>query len=1453
MRALDGVLRGVFILWVIAMVSGVNNVLIEYSQQKVDYENPALLGVSIILIYVGTTLILTVITFKRDLQFELRAGLLLFALYILGTIGLTLSSLSGDGRVLMFAFIIFAAVFFDRRYSLTALILAFATYSLLGYLHVSEFIYIPLARQANSGYPAAWLTGGAVLLALSIAILLSVTYLLQTLEQSLKESRAREHDLTRLYNAAQDMAAQIGDPISLLRSLARHMAEALQVTSTNIVSVHEANGKLSVLVEYWSQNAAPSERFSDVGSIIAMWDYGTIMTSMLKGEAIILHEDTPGLSEKENWQFSFYGIKSMLFVPIMAHGKLLGDAEIWESRRRREFTESEVRLVQAMAGHAAAIMESAQLFAETRQRESELSALLAVARAVSSSLLLEDVLKQAATTLASLLRVDFCSLSDYLPEQNMIVTTALYSVGGDVSGQGDLGHTFSLDDYPLTRHVLLSGEPAIVRLDDPDADQAEIKQLRHDDMFSFILIPLRLRGQSFGLAELFTADPGRVFTPDEVQFVCALAEQVAVALENARLYEKLEERESHFRALIENSAEGVAILDEQGRLKYLAPSEERLTGYTPEELLGQNAFRFIHPEDQVRVAQIFAEGITVPDAVRTTQYRLLRKDGVWRHFEIVGQNMLYDPHIAGVVVRYRDITDRKLAEQALEESEERYRTIFQSAGIPIWEDDYSELIERIEDLKAGGVTDFQRYSQDHPGFLEEASGLIKILDVNTAVVEMMEARSSSDLIGALKNVLKGNAAEAFLKDIIFLADGKKHFEHESHLYTLQGNRRDVWVSVTVPDWAVGYERVLVTTLDVTERKRAEDALRENRERLSGIVRSAPNGIIMVDSQGLIVVLNPSAEKIFAWPAEELIGQRLEVLIPERYRIFHDKYVRAYGIDGTTHRRVGRLDSLYGLRRNGEEFPMEAFISSYEMNGERYFTVVLQDITERRQAEAALQASEMKFRALAENIPGVVYQCNNDETYSFTYLNDSVEELTGYPKSIFLSGELSFVSLYHPDDGARIPIPSPSNRGLINQDPFHITYRIRHRFGHWVWVDEWGASVKDAQGGIQYLEGIMIDITSQKEAEEALRQRTRELEMLTEISFSLRVVESVSGMGRLLVARAVQLVQGVSGSIFLLNPQSNTLMLSSWYESGPESYTDLSPEFQLIHNMGEGITGRVAETGEYYITEDIHQDPTIMILPDEKKRLEKIQCGISLPLPAQDEVIGVLHVWLEARHEFTNAELRLLTAIAEMAGSALHRASLYEKTIQQSEELSEAYDNTLAGWARALELRDEPTEGHTRRVTELTLALAMDMGIVQGELVNIQRGAILHDIGKMGIPDSILHKPGPLSAYERTIMCSHAQLAYDMLSPISFLESALDIPYCHHERWDGAGYPRGLKAEQIPLAARIFAVVDVWDALISDRPYRSAWSHGKARAYIADNAGKHFDPDVVKHFLKWVDA
>jgi putative nucleotidyltransferase with HDIG domain len=211
---------------------------------------------------------------------------------------------------------------------------------------------------------------------------------------------------------------------------------------------------------------------------------------------------------------------------------------------------------------------------------------------------------------------------------------------------------------------------------------------------------------------------------------------------------------------------------------------------------------------------------------------------------------------------------------------------------------------------------------------------------------------------------------------------------------------------------------------------------------------------------------------------------------------------------------------------------------------------------------------------------------------------------------------------------------------------------------------------------------------------------------------------------------------------------------------------------------------------------------------------------------------------------TNDEISTLTESFNTMVTSLHKSQ---------KELINAYDNTLEGWAKALELRDKETEGHSERVIELTIQIATEMGIHGEDLTNIRRGALLHDIGKMGIPDAILHKPGRLSEEEMTVIRSHPKLAYDMLKDIDYLQAALDIPYYHHEKWDGTGYPCGLKGKEIPLVARIFAIVDVWDAMTNDRPYRKAIPREKVISHLTDQSGRHFDPDVVDIFIRVLET
>ena len=286
-------------------------------------------------------------------------------------------------------------------------------------------------------------------------------------------------------------------------------------------------------------------------------------------------------------------------------------------------------------------------------------------------------------------------------------------------------------------------------------------------------------------------------------------------------------------------------------------------------------------------------------------------------------------------------------------------------------------------------------------------------------------------------------------------------------------------------------------------------------------------------------------------------------------------------------------------------------------------------------------------------------------------------------------------------------------------------------------------------------------------------------------------------------------------------------------------------------VSKTIVNKVVDSGAPVLTTNAQADPRFDAqMSVAAYQLRSILCA---PLKLKNDLIGVLYVDNRAHAGiFKDHDLELISAFADQAAVAIDSARLFEDLQESHRELEKAYQATLEGWVRALDLRDKETEGHTQRVTILTQRLARSMGIEGDALVHITRGALLHDIGKMAIPDGILLKPGQLTDDERMLIQKHPVYAYEMLSPIAFLIPAIDIPYCHHEKWDGSGYPRGLRGKEIPFAARIFPVVDVWDALTSNRPYRRALPQYEVRARIKADSGKHFDPVVVDAFMELKD-
>ncbi len=380
---------------------------------------------------------------------------------------------------------------------------------------------------------------------------------------------------------------------------------------------------------------------------------------------------------------------------------------------------------------------------------------------------------------------------------------------------------------------------------------------------------------------------------------------------------------------------------------------------------------------------------------------------------------------------------------------------------------------------------------------------------------------------------------------------------------------------------------------------------------------------------------------------------------------------------------------------------------------------------------------------------------------------------------------------------------------------------------------------------ELFEGMQKELAQRKLAEEKIRRQVKKLNTISKIdqlilsSYSLEL-----SLSEIVAQTTIEL--GVdAASILILN--SSSQMLESGAENGFR--TKAAREAQV--RLGESYAGRVALERHLVQIPNIRDEPDNLLLTTLLKG-EDFVCYYGLPLIAKGKIVGVLEVFHRPALEPDEEWFDFFYVIARQIAIAIENISLFNDVQRSNSELMLAYETTLEGWSRALDLRDKETEGHTQRVTEMAVSLARDFGLSKAELVDVRRGGLLHDIGKMGVPDHILLKPGQLTEEEWEKMRMHPVYAYDLLSHIAYLRGALNIPHYHHEKWDGSGYPDGLKGVQIPLAARIFAVVDVWDALISDRPYRPAWTKEKAREYVRTSSGTHFDPQVVDMFLKLLD-
>jgi PAS domain S-box-containing protein/putative nucleotidyltransferase with HDIG domain len=621
--------------------------------------------------------------------------------------------------------------------------------------------------------------------------------------------------------------------------------------------------------------------------------------------------------------------------------------------------------------------------------------------------------------------------------------------------------------------------------------------------------------------------------------------------------------------------------------------------------------------------------------------------------------------------------------------------------------------------------------------------------------------------------------------------------------------------------------------EINHRTQAEEALRANQTKFQGLFDSSPDAIIVGDSQGKIVQVNTQVEVLFGYSAEELLGQPIETLLPERFHEGHAEH-RAGDVAYSRPRMMGLGLELYGRRKDGSEFAVDINLGTLETEAGRVVLSTVRDITERKRAEETLREKE-RLLSEAQRI-GRIGSWSYDILADALVYTDEMYSLLDISPDGFQHNREAFLSLIHSPDHSMVAswLDDIRVRGQAKE----VEFLIFRKNGELRYIRCRGAVEFGTTGNPVRFIGTAQDVTERKLAEIQIRQQVERLLALRKIdqaissSFDLTVTLDV------LVSQVISQLQVDAADVLLFDNDTNMLH----YAAGRGFRTDAIESARL--HMADNQTAR--ERRSIHV-QSLKFKPDVRLLTTHGAS-EEFDCYFGVPLVVKGRVKGVLEVFHRTPLQPYPEWLSFLNTLAGQAAIAIENATLFENLERSNNELSQAYDATIEGWSRALDLRDKETEGHTQRVTEMTIKLAQAFGVPEEDVLHVRRGALLHDIGKMGVPDHILLKPGELTEEEWERMRTHPEYAYNLLKPIAFLGPALDIPYCHHEKWDGTGYPRRLKGQEIPLAARLFSVVDVWDAIRSDRPYRPAWTKAKALEHIQSLSGTYFDPNIVEAFL-----
>jgi len=667
--------------------------------------------------------------------------------------------------------------------------------------------------------------------------------------------------------------------------------------------------------------------------------------------------------------------------------------------------------------------------------------------------------------------------------------------------------------------------------------------------------------------------------------------------------------------------------------------------------------------------------------------------------------------------------------------------------------------------------------------------------------------------------------------------------------------------------------------DITEIKLMTYRLRENEERLRLLIESSQDGILAYDNDIRYILWNKAMEQISGVKREALLGKSPFEVFPFLEEVGEGEAFRNAVKGKPTVRGAMR----YNVPQTGRHgFFQSAHFPLLDANGNIVGGMaIIRDVTEQMQNERRVKAQHAVTQILVES-PTI-------EEASLKIIEVVCECLAWDVGELWLADRQKGV-LCLAESWRSPTIELPGFEAITRKTTFAPGIGLPGRVwqsGNPVWVVDIAQDVGFPRAEVAVKEGLrgafcfpvegnrevigVIDFLSRttrqpdndllnmmtaigrqiglfivrKQSEEQTKIQLQRISALHEVDIAITGSLDLRVSMNILLEKVVTLLKADAANMLILDKH----MLRLEYVTGRGF---LSDAIKTLHvSLSDEMLGRAVSELHLINIPDLREVKDAFnrarILSDEG-----FVSYYAVPLVAKGYVNGVLEIVHRIPFRPDQDWLNFLDVLATQAAVVIDDAMLFEELRHANIELMTAYDRTIEGWSRALDLRDKETEGHSRRVTDMTVKVAEAMGIGKEELSHVRRGALLHDIGKMGIPDRVLLKPVPLTDKEWVIMRKHPVFAYELLWPIVNLRPAIDIPYCHHEKWDGTGYPRGLRGDQIPLAARIFTVVDVWDAMIFDRPYRKGWAKEKALEYIRSNAGIHFDPKVAEVFLgmKW---